>query len=304
MRGGLTYGSGTREENIEKLKREIASADGIVIGAGAGLSTSAGMIYSGERFHKYFYDFAKCYRIEDIYSGGFYPFPEEEIMWAWWARAIYINRYMKAPKPVYNDLLELVDGKDYFVITTNVDHQFQLAGFDKKRLFYTQGDYGLFQSTDSADKRTYDNREWVFSALEAQGFIKNGEGIYDMPDDGNVLMRIPSELIPKDPVTGTKYKLNLRSDETFVEDEGWKNASAAYSDYLRRHYGLHMLFLEIGVGGNTPVIIKYPFWQMTSEQPDSAYACINLGEAFVPDEIRERSICINDDIGTVLKDLK
>ena len=303
MLGGLSYGLGTRAENIEKLKSEIESADGIVIGAGAGLSTSAGMIYSGERFNKYFYDFAKEYGIEDMYSGGFYPFPEEEIMWAWWARAIYINRYTEAPKPVYRDLFKLVDGKDYFVITTNVDHQFQLAGFDKKRLFYTQGDYGLFQSTDRGDKRTHDNREWVFSALEAQGFVKNEDGSYDIPDDGNVLMRIPSELIPTDPVTGEKYKLNLRSDETFLEDEGWKKASAAYSDYLRRHEGLHMLFLEIGVGGNTPVIIKYPFWQMVNDNPDAVYACLNYNECFCPKQIEQRSICLDGDSGEVIREL-
>ena len=304
MGGALSYGTGTREENIRMLKEEISSADGIVIGAGAGLSTAAGMEYSGDRFMKYFRDFAETYGIQDIYSGGFYPFPEEEIMWAWWARAIYINRYLEAPRPVYRDLRELVDGKDYFVITTNVDHQFQIAGFDKKRLFYTQGDYGLFQSTEKGDRNTYDNRGWVIEALEAQGFEKDSDGKYVFPENKTVSMRIPSELVPRDPKTGTKYKMNLRSDDTFVEDDGWKRASAAYSDFLRRHEGLRMLFLEIGVGGNTPVIIKYPFWQMVKENPGAVYACLNYSDSFCPNEIEKRSICIDGDSGEVIRKLK
>lgn len=241
----ISYGKGTRKEQLARLKKEIETADAIVIGAGAGLSTSAGLTYSGERFDKYFFDFAKRFGIRDMYSGGFYPFPDDETRWAWWARHIYFNRYMNAPKPVYRELHELVKDKDFFVITTNVDHQFRKAGFDKKRLFYTQGDYGLFQSVDGRVQKTYDNEEWVMKAMEAQGFVKDEDGVYQVPEDKGITMRIPTELIPKCPNDGSDVTMNLRADDSFVEDEGWHRASAAYSDFLRRHEGLHVLYLEL-----------------------------------------------------------
>lgn len=296
----ISYGKGTREEQLAGLKKEIDTADAIVIGAGAGLSTSAGLTYSGKRFDKYFFDFAKCFGIRDMYSGGFYPFPDDETKWAWWARHIYFNRYIDAPKPVYRELLELVRDKDYFVITTNVDHQFQKAGFDKKRLFYTQGDYGLFQSMNPDIQKTYDNEEWVMKAMVAQGFVKDEAGVYQVPEDKGITMRIPTELIPKSPDDDSDVTMNLRTDDSFVEDEGWHRVAAAYSDFLRRHEGLHVLYLELGVGANTPVIVKYPFWQMTMANEKAVYACLNYGEAFCPGEIEDRSICIDGDIGEVL----
>ncbi len=220
FRGGLTEGTLPRDAAIAALKTAIETADAIVIGAGAGLSAAAGFTYSGERFEKYFGDFAGRFGIGDMYSGGFYPFPDAETRWAWWARHIYYNRYVAAPKPVYRDLLKLVQNKDYFVITTNVDHQFQAAGFDKKRLFYTQGDYGLFQSTDPTIRKTYDNEEWVMKAMEAQGFVRDPENVFRPPRDGSLLMRISTELIPRCPDNGSAVTMNLRSDDTFVEDEG------------------------------------------------------------------------------------
>ena len=300
----LSYGSGTKEDKIARLQSEIETADAIVIGSGAGLSTSAGFTYSGERFERYFFDFAEKYGIRDMYSGGFYPFPDNKIRWAWWARQIYYNRYVAAPKPVYQELLSLVQDKDYFSITTNVDHQFQRAGFDKKRLFYTQGDYGLFQTVDGRNGRTYDNEEWVLRAMEAQGFVKDAEGVYQVPESGTLSMELPAELIPTCPDDGSAVTTNLRADGSFVEDAGWRRASAAYSDFLRRHENLHVLYLELGVGANTPVIIKYPFWQMTLTNEKAVYACINYGEAFCPDRIEDRSICIDGDIGAVLQQLK
>lgn len=303
FRGGMTEGNLSRDKAIARLKMEIVTADAIVIGAGAGLSTAAGFTYSGERFQKYFGDFAARFGIRDMYSGGFYPFPDEEIRWAWWARHIYYNRYVPAPKPVYDDLRKLVQDKDYFVITTNVDHQFQRAGFDKKRLFYTQGDYGLFQSVDPAIRKTYDNEEWVMKAMEAQGFVRNAEGIFDLPEEGSISMRIPSELIPKCPDDDSDVTMNLRADDSFVEDEGWHRASAAYADFLRRHEGLHVLFLEIGIGMNTPVICKYPFWQMTNDNPKAVYACLNFNEAYCPVQIEKQSVCINGDSGDVIRQL-
>lgn len=298
----MLYEKGIKKEQIERLKLEIKEADAIVIGAGAGLSTSAGFTYSGERFEKYFFDFEKRYDFHDMYSGGFYVMRlKPEISWAFWARNIYINRYMNAPKGVYSSLLKLVDGKDYFVITTNVDHQFQRAGFDKKRLFYTQGDYGLFQSVNSSNNRTYDNEEWVMKAMEAQGFVKDEKGIFNLPKEGNIKMELPTNLIPKCPDDGSDVVMNLRADDSFVEDEGWHRASATYSDFIRRHEKLHVLYLELGVGANTPVIIKYPFWQLCADNDKSVYACINYGEAFCPVEIQDRSICIDGDIGEVLE---
>ena len=272
---------------IERLRSALDAADAVVIGAGAGLSTSAGFTYSGERFERYFSDFAEKYGIQDMYSGGFYLFPTPEEFWAYWSRYIFINRYQDAPKPVYDELLELVRNKDYFVITTNVDHCFQEAGFDKKRLFYTQGDYGLFQCSKPCCQETFDNEAVIREMLERQ---EN--------------MRVPAELIPTCPHCGRPLTLNLRCDDSFVEDEGWHRAAERYENFLRTRGGQRVLFMELGVGYNTPVIIKYPFWHMTAKNPKAVYACINLGEADAPDDIAARSICIGGDIGTVLEGLR
>lgn len=288
----------------ELLKEEIAGADAVVIGAGAGLSTSAGFIYTGERFEKYFPDFIAKYHFRDMYSGGFHVMqlsPEE--LWAYWSRYIYINRYMDPPRPVYERLLSLVKDKDYFVITTNVDHCFQKAGFDKRRLFYTQGDYGLWQCSKPCHKKTYDNAETVRKMVLAQGFTIEEDGTLTVPEDVTLKMTVPSELVPHCPVCGEPMSMNLRADNTFVEDEGWHRASAAYSDFLGTHEGLHVLFLELGVGMNTPGIIKYPFWQMTYNNPKAIYACLNYGQAVAPKEIEARSICIDGDIGEILENL-
>ncbi len=303
LRGGLTRGRHPREEAMALLKREIETADAIVIGAGAGLSTSAGFTYAGERLEKWFPDFVREYGFRDMYSGGFYPYPSKEIFWAYWSRYIYVNRYLDPPKPVYEQLFSLVKDRDYFVITTNVDHCFQKAGFDKSRLFYTQGDYGLFQSTNPANRKTYENEAWIREAMEAQGFVKDDNGRFEMPEDGRLRMEIPAGLIPRCPDDGSDLTMNLRSDETFVEDEGWHRASAAYSDYLKKHEGQHVLFLEIGVGMNTPVIIKYPFWQMANDNPRAVYACLNYNEAYCPEQIQERSLCIEGDSGEVIEAL-
>ncbi len=270
-------------EKIKRLQNALDNADAIVIGAGAGLSASAGFTYDGERFKKYFSDFASKYNFNDMYSGGFYPFETQEEYWAYWSRYIYINRYMDAPKKTHNDLLKLVAEKDYFVITTNVDHCFQKAIFDKKRLFYTQGDYGLFQCSEPCCQETFEN-EAVIREMVAQQ--KN--------------MKIPSELLPVCPHCGKPMAMNLRADNRFVEDEGWHKAAERYENYLRTREGEKILFLELGVGYNTPVIIKYPFWQMTANNPKATYACINQGQAVCPQEIEPQSVCINSDIGDTI----
>lgn len=290
-------------DKIKKLKEAIDESDSIVIGAGAGLSTSAGFIYTGERFKTYFNDFIEKYHFEDMYSGGFYVMNlKPEINWAYWSRYIYINRYMNPPKPVYEELFKLVKDKDYFVITTNVDHCFQKAGFDKKRLFYTQGDYGLFQCSKSCHKNTYDNEEVIKKMLLSQGFRFEEDGTLVVPEE-TLKMEIPSELIPVCPVCGEPMVMNLRADDSFVENEGWHEAAERYQNFLRTRDG-RVLFLELGVGYNTPVIIKYSFWQMTAKNPDATYSCINFGDARCPEEIRNKSICIDDDIGEVIRKLK
>ena len=284
-------------EKIEKLKQVLSEAETIVIGAGSGLSTSAGFTYSGERFEKYFSDFEVKYGFHDMYSGGFTSFESLEEHWAYWSRYIMINRYMDPPKPVYKDLFSLVKDKDYFVITTNVDHCFQKAGFDKNRLFYTQGDYGLFQCSEPCHEKTYDNEKQI-------------RAMWEFRDE----MKVPTELVPRCPVCGKPMSMNLRADHTFVTDKGWYKASKQYEKFLQTRNIIgpqgqqehqadsgKVLFLELGVGGNTPGIIKYPFWQMTEKNPNAGYACINFGEAVVPLKIEKQSICINDDIGEVLK---
>ena len=283
-------------EAIEQLKQIISEAETIVIGAGSGLSTSAGFTYSGERFEKYFSDFAVKYGFQDMYSGGFAPFASLEERWAYWSRYIMINRYMDPPKPVYNNLLSLVRNKDYFVLTTNVDHCFQKAGFGKNRLFYTQGDYGLFQCSEPCHQKTYDNEKQIRAMWEFRNEMK-----------------IPSELVPHCPVCGKPMSMNLRADDTFVTDEGWSKAANQYETFLQSRNIIsgsgqqegtgNVLFLELGVGRNTPGIIKYPFWQMTAKNPNAQYVCINFGEAFAPYEIEKRSLCIDDDIGKVLQEL-
>ena len=265
------------------IKLAFESADAVMIGAGAGLSTSAGFTYSGKRFEENFPDFIQKYGFKDMYSAGFYPYKTLEEYWAYWSRYIFINRYQNAPKSVYHDLFNLVRDKDYFVLTTNVDHGFQKAGFDKQRLFYTQGDYGLWQCARPCHHKTYDNEAIVKKMIAEQ---EN--------------MRSPARLVPRCPVCGAPMSMNLRADHTFVEDDGWHAAAGRYQQFIRRHQGLNVLYLELGVGGNTPGIIKYPFWQLTAANPKAVYVCINYGEAVCPKELEGQSICINGDIGEIL----
>lgn len=268
---------------MKQLEEKINTADAILIGAGAGMSASAGYTYSGERFEHNFSDFIKKYGFKDMYTAGFYPYETLEEHWAYWSRYIYINRYVQKSNKLYKNLLELVKNRDYFVLTTNVDHCFQNTGFDKQRLFYTQGDYGLWQCSRPCHLKTYDNEAAVKRMVEEQ---KN--------------MRIPSELIPYCPVCGAPMTMDLRIDQTFVEDNGWHKAASRYQDFLRQHKGQSILYLELDVGGNTLGIIKYPFWKMTYQNPKAVYVCINLSEAYIPTEIKKQSINIVGDIKEVL----
>ncbi|MGN8764337.1 SIR2 family NAD-dependent protein deacylase [Hornefia butyriciproducens] len=290
-------------DRIRALRRETDSADAVIIGAGAGLSVSAGYVYTGERFDKYFGDFAAKYHFSDMYSGGFYPYPDKETFWSFWSRYIWINRYAPIPNDTYDMLLKLVKDKDYFVLTTNVDHCFQRSGFDKRRLFYTQGDYGLLQSADphgASAHKTYENKEIIRKMVLAQGYEIAEDNELLVPENAEIAMRIPTELIPYCPDDGEPMTTNLRADDSFVEDKGWYRAAERYSEFLREHENRKVLFLECAVGMNTPGIIKFPFWRMTAQWPDATYACLNCGEAYAPKEIREKSICIDSDIRRIL----
>ena len=278
--------TGVSSELVALLRQTLADADAILIGAGAGLSTAAGFTYDAERFQKYFSDFIEKYHFRDMYSGGFYPFATQEERWAYWSRYIFINRYMDTPKPLYRTLLQLVKGKEYFVLTTNVDHCFQKAGVDKKRLFYTQGDFGLWQCSVPCHRRTYDNEDVVLKMVEQQ---KD--------------MRIPSELVPFCPKCGAPMRMNLRNDNTFVEDYGWHEAASRYVDFADAHKDERLMLLELGVGANTPAIIKYPFWRLTYRHPNTTYVCINFGEAECPKEIDDRAILVNADLAEILEAL-
>ena len=275
-----------RDSKAARLADAIARADAVLIGAGAGLSVSAGFVYDGKRFHDNFHDFEQKYGLHDMYSGGFYPYPTPEEYWAYWSRFVFLNRYCKAPKPVYEKLLSLVKDKEYFVITTNDDHCFQKAGFEKKRLFYTQGDYGLFQCSVPCHDQTYSNEEAIGRMLSEQREMK-----------------APSGSLPRCPKCGAPMSMNLRADDTFVEDKGWHEACRRYESFVGKYKNSRLLLLELGVGWNTPGIIKYPFWRLAAQNETAVYACINDGEAVCPPQIANRSILLNADIGAILTDM-
>ena len=270
-------------KEIFRLGKAVEDADAVLIGAGAGLSTAAGYTYAGARFQKHFADFTRKYHFHDMYSGGFYPYPTEEEKWAFWSRNIYCNRYDQPKSAVHEALLHIVREKDYFVLTTNVDHLFQNNAFEKNRLFYTQGDYGLWQCKTPCHRKTYDNEDAVRRMIAEERD-----------------MRIPTKLVPKCPVCGGTMEMNLRCDDTFVEDDGWRKAAERYREFLGHHREGRILYLELGVGMNTPGIIKFPFWRMTAENPAAVFATVNQEESYVPEEIESRSISVKGDIREVL----
>ncbi len=274
-------------DKIYRLKEALQRADAVVIGAGAGLSTSAGLSYSGQRFERLFADYIEKYDFSDMYSAAFYPHESLEEFWGYFSRHILYNRYEQELNDVYQDLLGLVTDKEYFVITTNVDHLFQKTGFDKERLFYTQGDYGLFQCSLPCHNETYDNFEVITKMVKSQRDFK-----------------IPTELIPYCPKCGKPMTTNLRKDSAFAEDEGWHRAYGRYEAFIAAKSRKNVLFLELGVGFNTPSIIKYPFWQMTYNNKNATFASVNLNAPDCAREIVDRSVLIEGDIKDVISDLK
>ncbi len=272
-------------EKIDKMKACINDADAVVIGAGAGLSTSAGLSYSGKRFEALFPEYIEKYNLPDMYSAAFYPHKTEEELWGYWCKHIYHNRYAAEVNDTYKNLMKLVCDKNYFVITTNCDHLFRLHDFPKEKLFYTQGNYGLFQCSKACHNKTYDNKETVMKMIKQL-------------DD----LKIPSELVPRCPRCGEPMTMNLRKDGYFVEDDGWHAAMKRYSDFIQANKNEKIVYLELGVGFNTPSIIKYPFWQMTYNNKNATFISINIDEAICAKEIIDQSICVTDDIGEAICD--
>lgn len=272
---------------IVKIKDLIKNADCVLIGAGAGLSTSAGIEYSGKRFENNFADFIKKYHFTDMYSSGFYDFQTEEEKWAYWAKHMYINNIgMKATK-LYQDMLELVKDKDYFVITTNVDDQFFKAGFDKEKVFATQGSYRYIQCSRACHNKIYNATEIVKEMIEK---------IQDC--------KIPTELIPVCPVCGEKMDTNLRKDAYFVQDDNWYKQNAIYGEFLDKAKNKKVVLLEFGVGFNTPTIIRFPFEQMTYQNLNWNLVRFNKDNCMTFLDIQDRIIEVKDDINKIVKDLK
>ena len=238
-------------KRVEALKRSFAEADAIVVGAGAGLSTAAGLRYDGEDFEREFGPWIERYGFTDLYTSGFYPFESEEERWAYWAKHIWFCRYRQGGTPLYGQLRKVLEGKEYFVVTTNVDAQFELSGFDTGRVFATQGDYCMFQPASGSPKTLMNNREWVMKALPA---------IADC--------RIPTEMIPRMP-DGQPAAMNLRVDETFVEDYNWHRQAKRYTDFVKKWSQKRLLLWEFGIGYNTPGIIRLPFEQMAQQRADA-----------------------------------
>lgn len=271
---------------IQKLKEEIENSEYILIGAGAGLSTSAGFLYDGKRFEDNFKDYIKKYGFTDMYSAGFYNFPTFEEYWAYFSLYVYINRYDIEENETYLNLYNIVKNKNYFVITTNVDGRFADSKFDKDKIFAVQGDFSLFQCSKPCRQETFYNEKYIREMIK---YKKE--------------MKIPTELIPKCPYCGENMSMNLRADSTFVQDKNWDKQKLKYENFLKNSNNSKILFLELGVGFNTPSIIKYNFWRMTLNNKKSVYASINLGECYSASDIEEHSICIDADISEVLKKL-
>lgn len=278
------------EDQVKRAEKLIQDADAVLIGAGAGASTAAGLSYGGKRFQENFGAFIEKYGSQymtDMYSAGFYPFPTEEAKWGYWSRQVMINRFDPPALPFYIQLSDLVKEKEYFVLTTNVDGQFEKAGFAKDRIFATQGDYAKIQCQRACHKKTYDAEE-LFRKMDAE---QKG-------------CLIPSELVPICPVCGGKMAMNLRCDQYFVEDEEWHEAADRYAGFLSENRNKKVVLLELGVGFNTPVIIRFPFEKMMREQESYALIRLNKEEAVVPESFGKRAVGIGGDMAATIAKIR
>ena len=286
------------EKDLRKLVSYISTSKAILIGAGAGLSTSAGFYSSGERFKKYFFDFQKKYNLKDTYSGSFYPYPKKAEYWAFMSRNIYLNRFAPFPKRTYNILYEIFKNKNYFILTTNVDHLFQRAGFDKNRMYYMQGDMGLIQCKKPCHFKNYENFDLIKDMLIDQGFSFDSKGELIVND--NIKSEINEKLIPKCPVCGGEMDFNLRIDDNFVQDDGWYKHQKLYNDFIDKYKNDDILYIELCVGYNTPSIIKYNFWNQVNKNKKAKFVTINLEEGEIPNEIKDRSLSLSGDADEII----
>ena len=289
------------KSDVEKVVSLISSSKAILIGAGAGLSTAAGFYSSGERFHKYFFDFEKKYHAKDTYSGSFYPYPKESEYWAFMSRNIYLMRFSPFPKRTYNILYEIFKDKNYFILTTNVDHLFQKAGFDKNRMYYMQGDMGLLQCKKPCHLKNYENYDLIKDMLIDQGFSFDSNG--ELVVGNNIKSEISEKLIPKCPVCGGEMDFNLRIGNNFVEDNGWHKHKKLYEDFVTKYKSDDILYIELCVGYNTPAIIKYNFWNRVNNNKKARFISINLEESDVPNEIKDRSLVISGDADKIINEI-
>ncbi|MGN1405895.1 MAG: Sir2 silent information regulator family NAD-dependent deacetylase [Erysipelotrichaceae bacterium] len=254
---------------FKEAAQMIKNSDCILIGAGAGLSAAAGLTYSGDRFNNNFKEFIEKYGKEnmpDMYSAGFYPFKTQEAKWGYWSKHALMNRFYPEALKLYKDLFDLVKDKDYFVITTNVDHQFFKAGFEENRIFATQGDYGEIQCETGCHDKVYD-AEKLF---------------YEMDSERKDCLT-PSYLVPKCPVCHGNMAMHLRCDDYFVEDQKWHRAAQEYKNFLNKHHKSRILLLELGVGYNTPGIIRFPFDYLSETYDNFSLIRINMDDASVKD---------------------
>ena len=286
------------KSDLSKIVSYISKSKAIIIGAGAGLSTSAGFYTSGERFQKYFFDFKKKYNLKDMYSGSFYPYSKKSEYWAFMSRNIYLNRFSPFPKKTYKILYQIFKEKNYFILTTNVDHLFQRAGFNKNRLYYMQGDMGLLQCKKPCHFKNYDNYNIIKDMLIDQGFSFDSEG--DLIIGEKIKTEISEKLIPKCPVCGGEMDFNLRIGDNFVQDNGWYKHQKLYDDFINKYKNDDILYIELCVGYNTPSIIKYNFWNQVNNNPKAKLVSINLEESEIPEKIKNRSLILTGEADEIL----
>ena len=286
------------DNDIKKVISYISNSKAIIIGAGAGLSTSAGFYLSGERFDKYFFDFKKKYNIQDMYSGSFYPYSKKSEYWAFMSRNIYLNRFAPMPKNTFNILYKIFKDKNYFILTTNVDHLFQKAGFDKNKIYYMQGDMGLLQCKHPCHLKNYDNYDIIKNMLLVQGFNFDEKG--ELFANSNIKSEISENLIPKCPKCGGEMDFNLRIGKNFVQDEGWYKHQTLYTNFIDKYKNDDILYIELCVGYNTPSIIKYNFWNKVYENKNAKFISINLEKNEVPKKIKDRSLIIMGDANEII----
>lgn len=280
------------EEQIMQAADMIQKADYVLMGAGAGLSTAAGAVYGGTWFEKNFKEFKEKYGngpyMQDMYSAGFHPYPDEESFWGYWSKQAILGGIDLDVTPLYKDILKLLKDKRTFCLSTNADGQFRKAGYKEEQIFCTQGDYFHIQCQKACHQRTY-----------------NAVKLFKQMDQARKNCQIPTYMVPKCPICGGPMTMNLRCDQYFVQDEAWYQAEKRFGDFLNEALKSQkkLLLLELGVGFNTPTIIRFPFEKLVKENKQVNLIRLNLNEAVIPESIEQQAVGINKDIKQTIKDL-